>query len=84
MTTQRRPIDWDTLSFCVTWALLAILAWQGAGITVGLVTLFGPLPLVALVTWIYLIRAGNIRATRVAHWAVLGLVTAMLALYLLA
>ncbi len=76
-------IDWDAAFVCLTWAGLALLGWNSGGPAVGLAMLFGPLPVMMAVTWYFLVVRNDLRATRIAHWAVLAAVTVALVLYLI-
>ena len=74
-------LNQDALLYCVVWTAVAMLGWQLAGLTAGLILSVGLFPVVILTSALILSRTGDFRLERAVRWGILGVSAIILILW---
>ena len=74
-------LNQDALLYCVVWTAVAMLGWQHAGLTAGLILSVGLFPVVILTSALILSRTGDFRLERAVRWGILGVSAIILILW---
>ncbi len=74
-------LNLDALTYCILWAVLAVVGYQVGGLRVGLMLSVGLFLLIMPVSALILSRTGNFAAERTLRWGILAAAALLLASY---